>query len=217
MNAISAARDQLQGALQAAGSKKRDSEWDSSDDEDNLIDIQDVSAPARVVKKRRRKEVPEGNFHDTYVMKLFDRSVNLAQFAPGTPLYPVCRAWIANDPNKTTTASPTKQLPDAEAEEEGDQSELVFSLPRPTSAPLQASGRSVDLRIPSDIRPPALNQLSDLQPSMDAEAPNKTALLSQHLVHWRGVRNQWRAAATANEQRYADSFRILSRICVPDS
>ena len=33
------ARDQLQGALQAAGSRKRDSEWDSSE-EDNLIDIQ---------------------------------------------------------------------------------------------------------------------------------------------------------------------------------
>ena len=32
-------------------------------------------------------------------MKLFDRSVNLAQFESGSSLYPVCRAWMANDPN----------------------------------------------------------------------------------------------------------------------
>ena len=35
---------------------------------------------------------------DTYVMKLFDRNVDLAQFDEGTPLYPVCRAWIRNQP-----------------------------------------------------------------------------------------------------------------------
>jgi len=33
---------------------------------------------------------------DSYIMKLFDRSVDLAQFTPDTPLYPVCRAWIHN-------------------------------------------------------------------------------------------------------------------------
>jgi len=33
---------------------------------------------------------------DSYVMKLFDRSVDLAQFSYDAPLYPVCRAWIRN-------------------------------------------------------------------------------------------------------------------------
>jgi LIN37 len=36
---------------------------------------------------------------DSYVMKLFDRSVDLAQFSEDTPLYPVCRAWIRNKPH----------------------------------------------------------------------------------------------------------------------
>ena len=31
-------------------------------------------------------------------MKLFDRSVDLAQFPEDSPLYPVCRAWIHNRP-----------------------------------------------------------------------------------------------------------------------
>lgn len=38
-------------------------------------------------------------FSDTYVMKLFDRSVDLAQFDETTPLYPICRAWMRNQPH----------------------------------------------------------------------------------------------------------------------
>lgn len=31
-------------------------------------------------------------------MKLFDRSVDLAKFKEGSPLYPICRAWMLNKP-----------------------------------------------------------------------------------------------------------------------
>ena len=34
-----------------------------------------------------------------FVMKLFDRGVDLAQFDDSTPLYPICRAWIQNKPH----------------------------------------------------------------------------------------------------------------------
>lgn len=51
---------------------------------------------------RRKKRKPgvdlELAFQHTFVMKLFDRSVDLAQFKEDTPLYPICRAWIANQP-----------------------------------------------------------------------------------------------------------------------
>lgn len=50
-------------------------------------------------KVRRRRQVQTDTaFHHTYVMKLFDRSVDLAQFREDTPLYPICRAWMANQP-----------------------------------------------------------------------------------------------------------------------
>lgn len=38
-------------------------------------------------------------FIDSYVIKLFDRSVDLAQFNTSTPLYPICRAWMRNNPS----------------------------------------------------------------------------------------------------------------------
>jgi hypothetical protein len=37
-------------------------------------------------------------------MKLFDRSVDLAQFADNAALYPVCRAWMKNQPHNTNFA-----------------------------------------------------------------------------------------------------------------
>lgn len=39
------------------------------------------------------------SFVDSYVIKLFDRSVDLAQFNTSTPLYPICRAWMRNNPS----------------------------------------------------------------------------------------------------------------------
>lgn len=36
---------------------------------------------------------------DSYIIKLFDRSVDLAQFNTSTPLYPICRAWMRNNPS----------------------------------------------------------------------------------------------------------------------
>lgn len=36
----------------------------------------------------------------SFVMKLFDRGVDLAQFDETTPLYPICRAWMQNKPHK---------------------------------------------------------------------------------------------------------------------
>ena len=42
---------------------------------------------------------------DTYVMKLFDRSVDLAQFDESSPLYPICRAWMKNHPHSRGVAS----------------------------------------------------------------------------------------------------------------
>lgn len=36
---------------------------------------------------------------DAYIIKLFDRSVDLAQFNTTTPLYPICRSWMRNNPS----------------------------------------------------------------------------------------------------------------------
>lgn len=51
-------------------------------------------------------------FADKYVMKLFDRSVDLAQFEENTPLYPICRAWMRNQPQKRDLSCLRSSSPD---------------------------------------------------------------------------------------------------------
>lgn len=36
--------------------------------------------------------------HKTFIMKLFDRSVDLAKYNENSALYPICRAWMLNQP-----------------------------------------------------------------------------------------------------------------------
>ena len=42
-------------------------------------------------RRRRRKDDDKSDYHHTFVMKLFDKSVDLAQFNQTNSLYPVCR------------------------------------------------------------------------------------------------------------------------------
>lgn len=63
-------------------------------------------------------------FLDAYIIKLFDRSVDLAQFNTSTPLYPICRAWMKNNPSvRESITSPGS--PPGMTEEEVGQSDYV--------------------------------------------------------------------------------------------
>lgn len=73
---------------------------------------------------------------DTYVIKLFDRSVDLAQFSENTPLYPICRAWMRNSPSvRERERSPSSPLPPLPEDEE------VGWLVGPSLAAGKAGGR----------------------------------------------------------------------------
>jgi len=60
---------------------------------------------------------------DSYVMKLFDRSVDLAQFSADTPLYPVCRAWIHN---LSQMSAATEQLQSSESADDDQVEPLIY-------------------------------------------------------------------------------------------
>lgn len=48
--------------------------------------------------KRLKKNEPKYEVKDSLVLKLRDRSIDLASFTDSTAMYPICRAWIKNDP-----------------------------------------------------------------------------------------------------------------------
>lgn len=48
--------------------------------------------------KRLKKNETKNEVKDSLVLKLRDRSIDLASFTDNTAMYPICRAWIKNDP-----------------------------------------------------------------------------------------------------------------------
>lgn len=53
-----------------------------------------------VVKEQKIPKLPKPSQQASYIMKLFDRSVNLAKFTEDIPLYPLCRSWMSNAPRQ---------------------------------------------------------------------------------------------------------------------
>lgn len=75
-------------------SARKDFSEFSGDNDDDVSDKSDKKVSCR-------KRLLSPNRSNSYVMKLFDRSVDLAQFKEDTPLYPICRAWMANQPRNS--------------------------------------------------------------------------------------------------------------------
>ncbi|XP_069739257.1 protein lin-37 homolog, partial [Phaenicophaeus curvirostris] len=159
--------------------------------------------PPRLPQQRRKKrreaeEGPEPHRGNTYVIKLFDRSVELGQFAEGTPLYPVCRAWMRNCP---TVRGGAPQPPPAAPPEVSGKGEDVFVLPPP--AP------QVPPRVPSPLGPEEGQPPPDQPPD---PPPSPRSLLGRNMERWRRVRQRWREAGQRQQQRYRPSLGLLRSI-----
>lgn len=161
-------------------------------------------------RRKKRREADEGlpdapqQRHSTYVIKLFDRSVELGQFPAGTPLYPVCRAWMRNCPaargGAPAPAPPAPPRPEGSAGPPG-KGEDIYELPPP--APPGPP------RIPSPLGPEEGAPPPDQPPD---PAPSMPALIYKHMERWKRVRQRWKEAAQRQQQRYGASLRLLRRI-----
>ncbi|XP_066031108.1 LOW QUALITY PROTEIN: protein lin-37 homolog [Chamaea fasciata] len=150
--------------------------------------------PGRFPQQRRKKrreggEGPETppQKHNSFVIRLFDRSVELGQFPAGTPLYPVCRAWIGHCP-----------------------------APRPPHAAGPPRGRGRAVPAPARPRPGPAGPLppgprrGETAPDQVLDpAPSITSLIYKNMDRWKRVRQRWREAAQRQQQRYGPSLRLL--------
>ncbi|CAG6015705.1 unnamed protein product [Menidia menidia] len=175
-----------------------------------------VSVPSTRFPQHRRKKrkeldegIPEANQHkqNAYIIKLFDRSVDLAQFNTSTPLYPICRAWMRNNPSvREPAASPCS--PHSMTEEEvsdmmNGKGQNVYRLPPPTSCPLSPCGEPVNLRIPHTEKP-IVTKLTDVAVS--------GSLISDHMERWKKIRQKWKECSNKNQLRYSESIKILKEM-----
>ncbi|XP_042881531.1 protein lin-37 homolog [Penaeus japonicus] len=223
---VDAARGRFDAALQ--GLLQKDEESDSENESDNESKSKvftkiglSSGRSSRPPRKRRRKEVDlrDSGFHHTFVMRMFDRSVDLAQFDETSPLYPICRAWMINQPHnsslnvKQEPCSPsTEMFNSTEESQDGDFVREILSdgppamytkIPSPHPWPENAGTR--DPRIPEPLPHPE-NRLEEIN---NHEHTPAGLLLTEHLKRWRQIRNHWRNTSKVNDQRYHNSYIIL--------
>ncbi|XP_026488137.1 protein lin-37 homolog isoform X1 [Vanessa tameamea] len=201
-NEVTTARGRLKGALMemlepAAEESDASSEYTPVKRERNISNQEQKEETTDEEDSSNRRKSPQ---HQSYVLKLFDRSVDLSQFNEDSPLYPICRAWIANQPK-------------ANYKEFG----------KKTQEP-QAADESVDLPGPEGS---AISRIPDLIPEQkacsknninlnyrEAPPPSKEQLLHEHMTRWAGVRGAWLDRAALVEARYNSTQNILNKINV---
>ncbi|KAF7278764.1 myb-interacting protein 40 [Rhynchophorus ferrugineus] len=190
------AKGRLKGVLRQLTERSSDDESDSSDD--------GQTRKRRIDKKKN--DVLPSPYHHTYVMKLYDRSVDLARFEEETPLYPLCRAWMENQPkNPQRIIKRRLSSPEPENSSWSESAIDVKRLPPPLKA--------FETRIPS-LLPEQLEQCKDNINLNYEESPpvDKNTLIRNHLQRWVKVKKKWIESAIKNEERYSNSFHILQKI-----
>ncbi|XP_056142338.1 protein lin-37 homolog isoform X2 [Lampris incognitus] len=232
----SGARSRLDAVLQVLVEKSETEREQSEDDTGKIAtdslnkDLSPSSAGKRPSsrfpqhRRKKRKEMddglPETNQHkqNAYVIKLFDRSVDLAQFNTSTPLYPICRAWMKNNPSvRERAASPSP--PHSIGEEEvtdmlNGKGQNVYRLPPPTSCPVSPSGEPINLRIPQTEKP-TVTQLTDSAPvlgSVICDHIERDHMERDHMERWKKIRQKWKESSNKNQLRYGESIRILKEM-----
>ncbi|XP_039181601.1 protein lin-37 homolog isoform X2 [Crotalus tigris] len=173
-------------------------------------------------RRKKRKEMDDGlteggpQKQNTYIIKLFDRSVDLAQFSENTPLYPICRAWMRNSPMvREQERSPSPRLPTLLEDEEGDEVlngkiQDVYKLPPPIPCQTNPAGEPVNLRIPF---PPASEEETKVAAETTSESvPSMSTLIYKNMERWKKIRQRWKEASQKNQLRYAESMKILKEM-----
>ncbi|XP_070254964.1 protein lin-37 homolog isoform X4 [Myotis yumanensis] len=177
-------------------------------------------------RRKKRREMDDGlaeggpQRSNTYVIKLFDRSVDLAQFSENTPLYPICRAWMRNSPTvREHERSPSSPLPPLPEDEEP-----LGHLEMPADPefhPHCSLRHRVSLRMRWVCKvclglwdiccgawawPPSLASLST---QASEPSPSPSTLIYRNMQRWKRIRQRWKEASHRNQLRYSESMKIL--------
>ncbi|XP_041979121.1 protein lin-37 homolog [Aricia agestis] len=199
-NDVTTARGRLKGALMDV--------LDTAEESDTSMENTPVKKEGRKVSAEeddytseedgRQNKLPP---RQSYVLKLFDRSVDLSQFSEDSPLYPICRAWIANRP-KANYSDFGKDSENMEEIEEG------IDLPGPNGPPIS---KIPDL-LPEQLKSQDVDKIN--LNYREAPLPSREQLLRSHMARWTNVRGAWLARAAQVEARYANSQIILNSLNV---
>ena len=150
----------------------------------------------KIESKVQPKTLPQAS----YIMKLFDRSVNLAKFDEDTPLYPLCREWMKNQPRvQTINKNEKAQNPVIQTVEDGD----VVEMPR------------IRIRKPKQVISRGENKLDikNFDKIIDTEVWTKEKLLDFHRKQWNEEKTkQFETSRLFEEKHFTANLQLLDSL-----
>ncbi|EDV55189.1 protein lin-37 homolog [Drosophila erecta] len=150
---------------------------------------------------------------ESYVMRLFERSLDLSKYQDGTPLYPICRAWMANQPRNPAVAAfqtdgsftATKREDNGEeilSQLKSGEMKMLTQLPQPKSTNLPIIPHRLEFSQEEKKREKAL------------EGASAFDLLSSNVTRWKKVRGHWlKHIKKYEKERYEVIDKIMNVVC----
>ncbi|XP_063710043.1 protein lin-37 homolog [Culicoides brevitarsis] len=201
----------MQSSRSKLKSTLEEAEKELSEDESEAEEEEEVAERPRKKQKTKQFTTPT-TIHQSYIMKLFDRSVDLAKFDERSTLYPICRAWMKNMKGPKVNLETTKEEPTFRRKmpgmlvmiNNGIEAE-VRSLPPPNKSDLAGP---YPPKIPAQEKSNKFN--IDLNYKFtDSDLLDNEELLALNIKRWREVRDNWQTHTKEYSKRYQDSYDIL--------
>jgi len=209
-NQLEKARNSLNEALDNVVKKEQKKAELTSDNDVLNSEENDLS-------KRIKKNDTKHQVKDSLVLKLRDRSIDLAAFTDNSAMYPICRAWIKNDPLAARQIKGKKsdnfERSFKSENESSVYEDYVYKLPSPKSK--SELGLDINQRIPQNL-PKDVKTSMNIVTTSD-EVPTAVELLNEHRKRWVCVRQQWIKFINENEARYALSKSVLNSMLNKDN
>ncbi|XP_030373752.1 protein lin-37 homolog [Scaptodrosophila lebanonensis] len=151
--------------------------------------------------------------NESYVMRLFERSLDLSKYKDKTPLYPICRAWMANQPRNPSVAMYNNEEAGDAVKREDNAEEVLEKL---RSGELKVLKQMPQARTTElSLIPPRLNfTKAEKKEEQALENASKEQLLAANTERWKRVRGHWLKHAQQYErERYEIIDQIMDVVC----
>ncbi|EDW71439.1 protein lin-37 homolog [Drosophila virilis] len=166
------------------------------------------SKAKRSLYKKNGNNAAQKSHSESYVMRLFERSLDLSKYKDKTPLYPICRAWMANQPRNPAVAIYNTDGTTPTVKREDDAEEILAKLLSGELKVLKEMPQARKTDLP--IIPPRLQQTQDAK----LQDASKDELLADNVSHWKRVRSHWLKHAQKYEhERYEIIDQIMDAVC----
>ncbi|KAH8405776.1 hypothetical protein KR215_008410 [Drosophila sulfurigaster] len=170
-------------------------------------------AKRSLYKKGANSGTSQKSHGESFVMRLFERSLDLAKYKEKTPLYPICRAWMANQPRNPNVAVYNTDGSIPNVKREDDAEEILAKLQSGEIKVLKQMPQARKTDLPLIPPPPPSKKSND---AAQLKGASKEELLASNVSHWKGVRNHWlKHTRKYQQERYEIIDQIMATICKP--